>query len=84
MSALEMYGAGLPTHILKCFNGFATNTFVMQPQSSFYGGLLCSKKEKHSNAEKWCRVIIKRATTSEKTGERRRHTTRTIAVNTIC
>jgi hypothetical protein len=36
MSALEMYGAGLPTHILKCFNGFATNTFVMQPPDSLH------------------------------------------------
>jgi hypothetical protein len=42
------------------------------------------KKRRHSNAEKWCRVITKRATTSEKTGEMRRHTTRTIAANTIC
>jgi hypothetical protein len=31
--------------------------------------LLCTKKEKHSNAEKWGRAITKRATTSEKTGE---------------
>jgi hypothetical protein len=29
-----MYGAGLPTHIHKYFDGFATNPVVMQPPDS--------------------------------------------------